>query len=78
LAAVSTVDPQKEPLAGFTVTAFGNGFTVIVSVFEVAGEPVKHGVAFEVRIQVTTSPLFNVDEAKVVELVPAFTPFTCH
>ena len=75
---MSVVDPQKEPLAGLTVTGFGNGFTVIVSVFEVAGEPVEHGDAFDVRIQVTTSPLFNVDVAKVVELVPAFTPLTCH
>jgi hypothetical protein len=46
--------------------------------FEVAGEPVKQGVAFEVRIQVTTSPLFNEDEAKVGEFVPTLEPFTCH
>jgi hypothetical protein len=72
------VDPQKEPLTGFTTTASGSGLTVMVKLFEVAGEPDKHGVAFEVRIQVTTSPLFKVDEAKVGESVPALDPFTCH
>ena len=50
----------------------------MVKLFEVAGEPVKHGAAFEVRKQVTTSPLFRADEAKVGESIPALDPFTCH
>ena len=50
----------------------------MVKLFEVAGEPVKHGDAFEVRMHVTTSPLFKIDEVKVDELVPTFNPFTCH
>jgi hypothetical protein len=29
-------------------------------------------------IQRTTDPVANVDEVKVLLLVPAFTPFTCH
>ena len=36
-------------------------FTVIVTPFEVAGLPLEQ-VAFEVRTQVTTSPLTNADE----------------
>ena len=36
------------------------GFTIIVTVFEVAGEPVKHGVAFDVISTVTTFPFANV------------------
>ena len=50
----------------------------MVKLFEVAGEPVKHGTAFEVKIQVTMSPLLKVDEAKVGDSVPALDPFTCH
>ncbi len=50
----------------------------MVMVFDVAGEPVKQGVAFDVKIHDTTSPLFNVDEAKVGEFVPTLDPFTCH
>ena len=36
------------------------GFTVIVIPVEVAGDPVKHGLAFEVSCTVTTSLLFSV------------------
>ena len=36
------------------------GFTVIVTVFEVAGELVKHGVAFEVITTETVFPFANV------------------
>ena len=38
------------------------GFTVIVTVFDVAGEPVKHGVALLVITTVTKSLLANVVE----------------
>jgi hypothetical protein len=37
------------------------GFTVMVIVFEVAGEPVKHGVALDVITTDTTLPLVNVE-----------------
>ena len=36
------------------------GFTVMVIPVEVAGDPVKHGLAFEVSCTVTTSLLFSV------------------
>ena len=54
------------------------GLTIIVTVFEVAGEPVKHGLAFEVISQVTTSLFANVVEANVAAFVPAFVPLTFH
>ena len=38
------------------------GFTVIVIPSEVAGEEVRHGVAFEFIITVITSPFANVVE----------------
>jgi len=38
----------------------GSALTVIVTEFEVAGEPVRQGLAFEVITTVTTSPLLNV------------------
>jgi len=53
------------------------GFTVIVIVFDVAGEPVAQ-VAFDVMTTFTISPLFNVVVVKVALFVPAFEPFTCH
>ena len=53
------------------------GFTVIVTVLDVAGLPVAH-VALEVTTQVTTSPLFKAVVVNVLELVPAFVPFTFH
>ena len=54
-----------------------NGFTVMVTVFEVAGFPVGQ-VAFEVKTQVTIWPLVSVEVVNVDELVPAFTPLTFH
>jgi hypothetical protein len=53
------------------------GFTVIVIPEEVAVVGVAHG-AFEVRIQVTTSPFASAEEVYVVPPVPTFDPFTCH
>ena len=52
-------------------------FTDIVTVFEVAGEPVTQ-VALDVITHVTASALARVVELNVALLVPAFTPFTCH
>ena len=51
---------------------------MIVMAFDVAGEPVKQGDAFEVNTQVTISPLFKDVELKLEELVPTFEPFTFH
>ena len=45
---------------------------------DVAGEPVKHGLAFEVSCTLTTSLLFNVDVVNVLLFVPALAPFTNH
>lgn len=53
------------------------GFTVIVTVFDVAGLPVTQG-AFEVITHVTVFPLVNVALVYVGEFVPTFTPFTFH
>jgi hypothetical protein len=50
--------------------------TVIVMTFEVAGLPVAQ-VALDVRIHFTWSLLTGV-YVKLLLLVPAFTPFTCH
>jgi hypothetical protein len=51
-------------------------FTVMVTIFEVAGLPVVQ-VALDVRIHFTWSLLTGV-YVKLALLVPAFTPFTCH
>lgn len=54
------------------------GFTVIVTVFEVAGDPDKQGVAFEVITQVTVFPFARELFEYVVLLVPTFVPFNFH
>jgi len=46
------------------------GLTTIVTSFDVAGDPTKHGVAFDVITQVITSPLTSV----VVEYVEVVAP----
>ena len=53
-----------------------SGFTVMFTVFEVAGLPVAH-VAFDVRTQVTAS-LFEGVYEYVVLFVPTSDPFTFH
>jgi len=52
------------------------GLMVTVVLFDVAVDGLAHP-RFEVRIQVTTAPLVNELEEKVLP-VPAFVPFTCH
>jgi hypothetical protein len=47
-------------VAAMETLAVKFGFTVMVIPFEVAGEPVTHGVAFEVKTQVTISPFDKV------------------
>ena len=72
-AQIVVADAATDTLAG------RSGFTVIVIPADVAGDPVKHGLAFEVSCTVTTSLLFNVELVKV-ELVSPDTgvPFTDH
>jgi hypothetical protein len=53
------------------------GFTVIVTAFDVAGDPVAQ-VAVDVITQVTTSPLASVVEVKVALFVPTFVAPTFH
>ena len=65
-------------LAAIETLAVKIGFTVIVTVFEVAGEPAKQGVAFDVSTQVTVFPFVNVVEEKVGLLVPTLLPLTFH
>jgi hypothetical protein len=50
----------------------------MVTPADVAGDPVKHGLAFEVSATVTTSLLFRVVVVNVLLLVPALVPFTFH
>ena len=54
------------------------GLTVILMLLDVAGEPVKHGVALLVNTTVTASLFTEVVVVNVALLVPAFTPFTFH
>ena len=54
------------------------GFTVVVMPLEVAGDPVKQGLALDVITTVTTCPLVNDDVVKVALFVPVFVPFTRH
>ena len=65
-------------LAEILTLAVNVGLTVMLMLFDVAGEPVKHGVALLVKTTVTASLLFNVVVVNVALLVPAFTPFTFH
>ncbi|MNQ66361.1 hypothetical protein D3C85_808520 [compost metagenome] len=54
------------------------GFTVIVIALEVAGLPVKQGVAFEVNTQVTMSPFAKAALVYVAAFDPTFVPFNFH
>ena len=55
------------------------GFTVMVMVLEVAGLPVKHGVALDVMITLIASVFTNAFEEYVELVAPAiFTPPFCH
>ena len=77
---VTLVPEQIVPagLAAILTLAVNVGLTVILMLFDVAGEPVKHGVALLVKTTVTAVPLVNALVVNVVLLVPAFTPFTFH
>ena len=64
-------------LAAMLTLAGKFGFTVMVTVLEVAGLPVAQ-VTLDVNVQVIVFPFVNVADVNVGELVPAFTPFTFH
>ena len=53
------------------------GFTVVVMLFDVAGDPVAH-VAFDVITTLTASLFASVVVVNVALFVPAFTPFSFH
>ena len=57
---VLPVQTITEGLAAMLRLTGSPGFTVIVTLFDVAGEPVAQ-VAFEVRIQVTILPFVSVE-----------------
>jgi hypothetical protein len=54
------------------------GFTVIAIALEVAGLPVKQGVAFDVNTQVTMSPFAKVVLVYVAAFDPTLVPFNFH
>jgi hypothetical protein len=55
------------------------GLTTIVTSFDVAGDPTKHGVAFDVITQVITSPLTSEVEVYVEAAAPEIVvPFFFH
>lgn len=54
------------------------GFTVIVTAFDVAGLPVKHGEALDVNSQVIMSPFAKAALVYVVAFNPTFVPFNFH
>ena len=58
--------------------AGSNGFTVVVIDPDVAGLPVKHGVALDIITTVTTSPFDNVDVVKTLLFVPTLLPLSFH
>ena len=65
------------PAAELNVTVL-LAVTVIAIELDVAGDPVKHGVALLVITTFTTSPLDKVLVINVALLVPVFTLFTSH
>jgi len=82
LLAAAVADPVNcdvPPIHAFSVPVIvGSAFTVVVIAFDVAGEPVRHGLALEVITTVTICPFVNAFVVKVALLVPAFVPFTFH
>jgi hypothetical protein len=80
LAVKSTLAPAQIGIPGLeTILMVGvtNGFTIMAMLLEVTFIGLAQA-AFEVKITVTISPLFNPDELKVFELIPVLTPFICH
>ena len=70
--------PEQMVVVPAMLTLAGRlGFTVIVNVLEVAGEPVAQ-VALDVRAHVTTSAFDNEVLEYVLLFAPTFPPFTFH
>jgi hypothetical protein len=61
-----------------TLAATPEADTVIATPFEVAGEPVKQGVALDVITQVTIFPFAKDAFVYVAEFDPTFAPFNNH
>jgi hypothetical protein len=74
---VTLLPVQMEVELAAMETAGATELVVMVMALEVAVEVVVQ-LAFDVMITVTWSPLANALVVKVGELVPAFTPLTCH
>ena len=78
--AVNVTDaPAQIVVADAVIVTLGT--TVGVTIINTGLEDMDGGdehVAFDVKTQVITSLLFKVADVNVVELVPEFTPFTCH
>ena len=76
---VTEVPAQIVPAGTAAIVTDGTteAVTTIVMLFDEAVVGEAQG-SLDVRITVITSPLFKVAEVNVFELVPAFTPFTCH
>ena len=78
--AVNVTDvPEQivEALAAIETEAAPAVFTTIVTVLDVAGDPLAQP-KLDVIITVTTSPFANVVVVNVDEFVPTLPPFTCH
>ena len=56
----------------------GAALTVIVTVFDVAGEPVRHGLALDVITTITASPFANAALVYVWLFEPTLAPFSFH
>ena len=65
-------------LAAILTLAVNIGLTVIEILLDVAGEPAKHGVAFEVNTTETEFPFVNVEEVNVALSVPTGVAQTYH
>ena len=75
----NVVDPIHTPFAPAIAGTTGNGFTVIVIGFDVAGDPTKHGAALEVMTTVTTSLFVNVLVVYVALIAPTISfPLSFH
>jgi hypothetical protein len=73
------VDPIHTPFAPAMAGTIGNGFTVVGIPFEVAGEPIKHGVAFDIITTVTTSLFVNTAVVYVALVAPTISlPLSFH
>ena len=80
LAVKTTLSPAHiGPAGAATILIVGTtvGFTIITILFEVSVAGAAQ-TALEVKIQVTIFPFAKVVDEYVFELIPTFTPFTCH